>query len=114
MEHTPIPWERDATHIFTTGEPGANVCSVSSPRKSDFVEYTRLEIGDPDFNEAMANAAFIVQAVNSHKALLKGLNDNIQTLRTLPLHPQGSTAELRIAKAINNTRVIIANATKEG
>ncbi len=70
MEHTPIPWERDATHIFTTGEPGANVCSVSSPRKSDFVEYTRLEIGDPDFNEAMANAAFIVQAVNNHDELV--------------------------------------------
>ena len=100
MEHTPTPWK-------TLGKSSNEI--ESTKRGNDELIVARTF--GPD-NEA--NARFIVQAVNSHDELLKGLNDNIQTLRTLPLHPQGSTAEISIAKAINNTRVIIANATKEG
>ena len=97
MEHT--PWSYHIGEDYFTIYNSRDVEVLTSPCLPD-ADAPRIKL--------------IVQAVNSHEALLKGLNDNIQTLRALPLQPQGSTVEISIAKAINNTRVIIANATKEG
>ncbi len=71
--HTPAPWERSHTHIFVGGEEGANVCTVGSPLASKFAEHRELRIGDPDFDESIANAEFIVRAVNCHDTLLAAL-----------------------------------------
>ena len=65
MKHTPGLLEQNASHIFTAGKGGANICTVSSPRASDLVEYVCLDFGDPDFEEAIANAKHIVACWNA-------------------------------------------------
>ncbi len=107
MEHTQLPWETSSRHVFSSGFDGANICSMSSPRKSDFTEYIPLDIGDPDFNEAIANAAFIVQAVNSHDQLVAALEESLHLLERTPLERQGSSVEIRISKTVAKARAAL-------
>ena len=113
MEHTPTPWERSSGAIFSEGKDGANICFISSPRKSHLVEYVRLEINDPDFSEAMANAAFIVQAVNSHDELLDMLEKAVDFIKHEPFQRQGSDREIVLARLTMKIQAAIHNATKE-
>ena len=110
MEHTSTPWLRNSQHIFSAGENGANICSISSPRKSAEVEYIQLKIDDYDFHEAITNAAFIVRAVNSHDELVTALEIALDVLKRIE-HPNHWGAMKN--KAIRASRAAIDNATKE-
>lgn len=72
VEATTRPWETYADLIFSS-EGRAVIAAICEPHGSKFCEYKKLEIGSPDFKEAMANAALIVKAVNSHQALVDAL-----------------------------------------
>lgn len=69
MKHTPGSLEQNSSHLFIVqgiaGKDGANICTVSSPRASDIVEYMPLEFDDPDFEEAIANAKHLVACWNA-------------------------------------------------
>lgn len=58
-----------AKHIYVDGESGANIATISSPRKSFIVKYVELDLNDPDFNEACANAKLISAAPDMLEAL---------------------------------------------
>ena len=107
MEHTPLRLREAAEHNhmgnaidWIVDNEGNIVCRVGDGTHTSHRDKTR--------------AAEIVQAVNSHDELVAALSGNLNLLRGLPLSKQGSTIELRIAKAIEKTREAISNATKEG
>jgi hypothetical protein len=83
-EHTKTPWKiAGAVHIYSPGEGGGNVCSMSDPRVSTVVGYTDVALDSKDADEAYANAAFIVRCVNAHDDLVKALEavrDNLVRL----------------------------------
>lgn len=66
-KHTELPWEQYSDKIFSQN---GNICTLSDPRASKYVDYTPLKISSPDFREAHENGQFIVRACNSHAALL--------------------------------------------
>jgi hypothetical protein len=73
-EHTKTPWKiAGAVHIYSPGEGGGNVCSMSDPRVSTVVGYTDVALDSKDADEAYANAAFIVRCVNAHDDLVSAL-----------------------------------------
>lgn len=73
--HTPGPWFiAGTTHIYASGERGANICLVSEPRATQEVKYTELEIGSRDFAEACANARLIRAAPKMLAALNRALS----------------------------------------
>jgi hypothetical protein len=69
MSHTPGPWEIDGATIIWSPNGKATVASVGEPRASKFVEYRRLSISSPDFNEACANVRLIAAAPELLEAL---------------------------------------------
>jgi hypothetical protein len=71
MPHTPGPWTQAGAQIAAFGEAAANICTVSSPRSSAWVGAAPVEVGDPDFDEAYANARLIAAA----PALLAALKE---------------------------------------
>lgn len=68
-EYTPGPWEYSGAYIYASGENAANICAISAPRASTFVEYTRLAVGSKDIDEAYANARLIAAAPDLLEAL---------------------------------------------
>jgi hypothetical protein len=79
-EHTKTPWKiAGAVHIYSPGEGGGNVCSMSDPRVSTVVGYTDVALDSKDADEAYANAAFIVRCVNAHDDLVKALEAALAT-----------------------------------
>ena len=77
---TPRPWRRDGKYVWKGGEGNANVCACGEPHKGDFIGYTELALGSPDAEEAHANAALIVRAVNAHNELIEALTLALGTL----------------------------------
>ena len=68
MKHTPTPWK-----VYTTTD-GGKVIGIGEALTGEGVTDPRGGLwGDPD--EAKANAAFIVLAVNSHTELKEALAD---------------------------------------
>ena len=57
--YTKGPWESAGLMIYAGGEDGANICEVSSPRTSSYVEHRRCQLDDPDWDEAVANMRLI-------------------------------------------------------
>lgn len=53
------PWESMGLMVYRGGEEGANICEISSPRGSRWVEHHRCDISDPDWDEAVANMRLI-------------------------------------------------------
>jgi len=63
---TPRPWHQYGNMIWGgSGDNSANICALSEPRAARYVEFTHLRIDSPDYEEAKANAALIVEAVNA-------------------------------------------------
>ncbi len=75
MEHTPPPWKVEGATLIWAPDAVANIAQVSELRKDDTVRFTPPSISSPDFHEIVANAAFIVRAVNNHDALLSALEE---------------------------------------
>ncbi len=90
-----------ASHLAIFGEHGANICTVTSPRQSASAEYTKLELGDPDFHEACANAAFLRTAWNCHDELLAACEQALANLKDRGAEDGETGDQLRdaIAKA---------------
>ncbi len=61
-ETTPGPWTHSGRMVYAPGENGGNVCEVSEPRGSDYVEHVPVELGSKDREEAYANARLIAAA----------------------------------------------------
>lgn len=64
-------WLMSANHVYTTGENGANVCTVGSPRHSNFVGYDELKLNDRHFSEAISNVRLIVWLQNNAAKLIE-------------------------------------------
>ncbi len=63
--HTPLPWKMLATMIFSEGH--GNICELSEiTLASELIEHVKLDPGSPNWNEAIANGQFIVQACNAY------------------------------------------------
>jgi hypothetical protein len=45
--------------VYASSHDGANICAVSRPRATPYVEYTQPEIGGEDRHEVYANARHI-------------------------------------------------------
>ena len=76
MEHTPTPWSIDKlpTRICVAGRKGfSGDYRVADAHQSPQLAFT------PRHEEAVANAAFIVKAVNSHDELVAALKNVANT-----------------------------------
>lgn len=72
QQGTPRPWETiGATRIWKTGRPGGAVCIIANPECRSSSDFQEVDPGDDRWDEAMANAALIVAAVNAHDIGLK-------------------------------------------
>lgn len=60
MKHTPTPWQSNHDDILASDDP----CDVVA-----------VVVERDDFDETLANAEFIVRAVNSHDKLVKALEE---------------------------------------
>lgn len=65
-EHTPTPWTSSHQYLYA----GDRTLPVASGQQD-----WATDPGGPNYQEACANAAFIVEAVNSHAALVKALEE---------------------------------------
>lgn len=68
--HTPTPWEQNGHFVESYGGP--DVCEVG----------IKNEHGQHNNEEAEANAAFIVTAVNAHEELVKACQNTVEHLRS--------------------------------
>lgn len=67
-EHTPTPW--NASNQYLYGGLLESPLPIASGKKE-----WATDTGGPCHQEAVANAAFIVKAVNNHEALVKALEE---------------------------------------
>lgn len=88
-----------ATHVYAPGENGANICSVSEPRATQTVEYTRAELGS---TEAYANARHIA---NASPANVLSLIAEVERLRAYAAHERslGADAAMQQAQILRQT-----------
>lgn len=101
---TPRPWKQNGSVIWGgKGETAANICAISEPRATRYVQYTELSIGSKDGDEAWANAALIVRAVNAHDEL-------VAALRKIAALDRHSGASLRSRAASEIARAALAKA----
>ena len=70
MEHTPIPWE---IHAWADDHNSVRICQPDHSTERGCLPVAEAEILGRDREEAEANAAFIVRAVNNHTQLLAAL-----------------------------------------
>jgi hypothetical protein len=92
--YTPGPWECFGAHIYSPGEKGANICSISEPRATRYVGYTELKTSSDDLEEAFANARLISAAPELLEAV-RDLIEQAESGRQMDL----SDARLVVAKA---------------
>lgn len=70
VQHTPTPWTIRNEHLILIPN-GENVLNGTIQIESENSHIACVSSIDLSFRECIANAAFIVQAVNSHEELLK-------------------------------------------
>lgn len=100
-KHTPGPWKsdemaEDMALFHITGPDGRRVASVDC--RTTFME---------DVDEAAANAAFIVRAVNCHEELLAALKSMVSAF-----HPTQGGSDIYCDAATNAARAAIAKAER--
>ena len=110
MTHTPTPWKiTGATLVYSNGsETGGTVCVCGEPRETTVVEYRRTEPWKPGFEEAAANAAFIVKAVNSHEALVEALRE-VRRRSGLLMHQNIGRWDMRVEHDKRSSDVTATN-----
>ncbi len=83
-ETTPGPWTHSGRKVYAPGENGGNVCEVSEPRGSDYVEHVPVELGSKDREEAYANARLIAASPELLEACKYALtfHENPRKIRT--------------------------------
>ena len=68
-ERTPGTYEAYGPTVYSPGE--GIICTVCEPHPDDhLIEYHAIELGSPNFEEAMQNRDFVVCACNAHDDLL--------------------------------------------
>ncbi len=67
---TARPWITYGDLIYSQ-EGAATICAISAPRGGDVIKYVELGYGTAESKEAYANAALIVEAVNSFDAAMR-------------------------------------------
>lgn len=113
--HTPLPWKVIEHSTFVHSVFG-NVCACGDPHASGYVGYTEPDIGSQYLGEAVANAALIVRAVNSHADMLAQLKAAERWLSGMHSETdEGEEHELREVhsaawEAIDKMRAAIAKA----
>jgi hypothetical protein len=78
---TPTPWETDGRAVRSSGPCGRQLCIFSASVNGRPFDET--------YDEAAANAAFTVRAVNSHDQLLAALKEAKSMLRVVSLDEEG-------------------------
>lgn len=112
-EHTPTPWKLnkalDGEHV------------VYDPQTQYGIAYTHSGDGKgahiEDEDTRLANAAFIVRAVNAHDALVKALEDSRHFLSIITPYldgTQGSDLVPRIAANVEAAQAALRQANGEG
>ena len=102
MEHTPTDWQTHGGEFIRDGDGRA-------------LAYCQSASGKRSVKEVHANAAFIVQAVNSHDTLVDALKIAVIDLEDW-LNPDGDfdVSEQGLRDLRKHLDKAIANATKEG
>ncbi len=72
MKHTPTPWEQGMIDPWYVTSKDRTICITTRAPNSVFAKSANA--ANAWDREAKANAAFIVQAVNSHDELMASLN----------------------------------------
>ena len=67
QQHTPMPWQRQGFDILSHGPNGTHAYFLARCQPDNGKGVVRVDTEA----EAVANADFIVRAVNSHEALLR-------------------------------------------
>lgn len=71
QKHTPGKLESvGATKIWIMGRVGGAVCIVAEPECKSSIDFTEVSLSSKRWDEAMANAARLIECWNSHDALL--------------------------------------------
>lgn len=81
VEHTPTPWtygDSDHNHNAVVMTEGGNIIALCPKHGVGFTKPGEVA----PWHNANANAAFIVQAVNSHQALVEALKDALAWTQT--------------------------------
>lgn len=81
-KHSPTPWTAEGGNIVAVDDSG--VCAVSNPLNKSRLGST------PDIETALANAALIVEAVNSHARLLAEREELLVTSAALALEREAN------------------------
>lgn len=113
-QHTPTPWGlRGPSEIVKYGDEWACIAIIATPRpNSNHPEFPAqpLSIGDKRFDEACANAEFIVRAANAHDALVSVCERLIDAVDILCADEPGlvdawggTVSDARAALALANT-----------
>lgn len=90
MAHTPLPWTAiTPTLICHVGEDAAAVAIVADPEAATTSDFKRADLFSPRFDEACANSALIVKAVNCHQELVDALKALLANDRLVNLPDKG-------------------------
>lgn len=112
MSATPRPWKMHGLQIYSPDDHGGNVCELSDPHASQFVEHVRPPFGSKDRDEIVANGELIVRAVNVFDELLAACK--LALARELAITSPGDGTEnspyLTDAALVNLYRNAIAKA----
>ena len=92
--HTPTPWEQSKTYIVQKGH-GVSLANAT------VMKGLSINADAENYEKALANAAFIVRAVNSHDALLNASKEVVKAYRE---HEEDHLAFMivNLRKAIND------------
>ena len=100
-KHTPLPWKADMSYVYAP-ESDTSICEPCDNPCS------------PSESESIANARFVVQACNSHDALLAACDEGLHECERVKMHCTCKHKDLgSLLKRIERIEAAIA-LTKEG
>jgi hypothetical protein len=108
---TPGPWFVEGATIIWSSAGRATVAAVGEPRATQLVEYRRLSISSPHFNEACANARLIAAAPELLEALIHLSRFVLVQYDGIPGEPGSVVIDSQHNDAALKARAAIAKAT---
>jgi hypothetical protein len=100
-EHTKTPWAARGQQVFDTTEHAVSLAYCGIVAGAGVCKDGKIRSFGVDEETAIANAAFIVKAVNSHEALVKALEEIIDADTIISdggkVHDHGPSATIAIA-----------------